>query len=307
MTESTIGEEPQRNRDIRETLVNRLQTATTFGYRVGQSDAAEPLALAALAFLGENRAKQVRRCSDRLEAFQNSDGSIGVRPDQSPFWPTALAAFLWAAAREKHAPRENAVQWLLTARGEPVESTRDIVGHDTSLIAWPWVLGTHSWLEPTAMAVAALKANGLGDHGRTRQAIRLLNDRLLPNGGCNYGNTEVLGQTLRPHLQPSGMCLWALQGEKKTPKSLATIEVVEQMTRELSDRGAAPVSHSWGVIGLSAENVETAVTFSSRALGSTDVMSLSLMILALQRGQSPLITAIQKPATIRPRKEPSHA
>ena len=33
---------------------------------------------------------------------------------------------------------------------------------------------------------------------RTREGVRLLRDRLLPDGGCNYGNTTVLGQTLSP-------------------------------------------------------------------------------------------------------------
>ena len=81
------------------------------------------------------------------------------------------------------------------------------------LVGWPWAEGTHSWVEPTALAVLALKSVGLGDHERTREAVRLLHDRLFSDGGCNYGNTVVLGQTLRPHLQPTALALLALWQE----------------------------------------------------------------------------------------------
>jgi hypothetical protein len=64
------------------------------------------------------------------------------------------------------------------------------------------------------MFVLALKAAGQGNHPRTREAVRLIGDRLLPAGGCNYGNTIVLGQTLLPHVQPTGMAMMALAGEK---------------------------------------------------------------------------------------------
>ncbi len=79
---------------------------------------------------------------------------------------------------------------------------------------WPWVEGTHSWIEPTAFSLLALKAVGQGAHPRAREAVRLLIDRILPEGGCNYGNTSVLGQMLRPHLEPTGVTLLALAGEE---------------------------------------------------------------------------------------------
>ena len=44
---------------------------------------------------------------------------------------------------------------------------------------------------------------GLPPHPRNwRNAQAMLIDRLLAGGGCNYGNTVVLGQELRPHVQP---------------------------------------------------------------------------------------------------------
>jgi hypothetical protein len=61
--------------------------------------------------------------------------------------------------------------------------------------------------------VLALKATGNTNHPRVREAIQLLTDRLLPDGGCNYGNTAVLGQVLLPHIQPTGLVMCALGAE----------------------------------------------------------------------------------------------
>ena len=88
-----------------------------------------------------------------------------------------------------------------------------LVGHDTTLQGWPWVVGTHSWVEPTAINVLALRSAGQAGHPRCREAVKLLLDRQLPEGGWNYGNTTVLGHVLRPQVQPTGLALAALAGE----------------------------------------------------------------------------------------------
>jgi len=50
-------------------------------------------------------------------------------------------------------------------------------------------------------------------HPRADEAVQLMLDRILPGGGCNYGNTIVLDQLLRPHIQPTGIVLLALAGD----------------------------------------------------------------------------------------------
>ena len=88
-------------------------------------------------------------------------------------------------------------------------------------ISRPMAEGTHSWIEPTAFHALALKATARGEHPRAREAITLLLDRQLPSGGCNYGNTAVLGQMLRPHVQPTGIALLALAREQDQGKRFA--------------------------------------------------------------------------------------
>jgi hypothetical protein len=280
---------------LREELTAELRDARIIGYASSRTHASEPLALAAMALHGQGESEAAQRCSDALAVCQDDEGKVGVRSREAPYWPTALAALLWAARGEKKSRRKRAVEWLMHARGEPIVADPDIVGHQTSLIAWPWVLGTHSWVEPTAMAVAALKANGLTNHARTREAVRLLEDRMLPTGGCNYGNTEVLGQTLRPHLQPSGLCLWALAGESKSRRTHLTLDYVRRAT----ERAQTPWSFAWGAIGLAAWNdaqqpKEKYRAIADSALRQKSPMSLALAILALQGAQSLPVKAIRK-------------
>jgi hypothetical protein len=197
-----------------------------------------------------------------LASIQQRDGSVGIsalQPD--PKWPTSLAVLLWMAMRRAMTsqsasnqaspydrPLDNAVTWTLSARGS-AGSRKAHIGHDTTLVGWSWAADTHSWLEPTAMFVLALKAAGLADHPRAREGVRLLVDRLLPNGGANYGNTIVLGQPLLPHIQPTGLALLALAGEScadpRIEQSLAYLE------RELThDTPAASLGYA--VLGLTS-------------------------------------------------------
>ena len=88
-----------------------------------------------------------------------------------------------------------------------------LAGRKTMAHGWPWVAGTYSWVEPTAIGLLALKHTAYARHRRAREAALLLVNRLLESGGCNYGNTVVFGQTLRPHVQPSGLALLALADE----------------------------------------------------------------------------------------------
>src|SRR5262249_4343392 len=116
-----------------------------------------------------------------------------------------------SSGREQTAS-DRALGWLLSTAGETSEPP-PYTGHDTTIPGWPWVAGTHSWVEPTALGRLGLRATGHASDARAGDAVRLLNDRLLASGGCNYGNTVVLGQTLLPHVQPTGATLLALAGE----------------------------------------------------------------------------------------------
>ena len=214
------------------TAIDRLSELRAWGYHADGASASEPAALTALALASHRGGQAAARPLDWLQEMQGDDGGVGIESGQStPAWPTGLAVSAWRAALAAE-PVDNrypgaidrGVAWMLSVAGESIPRG-NWNGHDTSIQGWPWVLGTHSWLEPTAINLIALEHVGRGDHPRAEEARRLLHDRLLPDGGCNYGNTIVFGQELRPHVQPTGLCLLALAGRNEiTPRIERSIE-----------------------------------------------------------------------------------
>ncbi|HEV3342081.1 MAG TPA: hypothetical protein VG125_17060 [Pirellulales bacterium] len=238
-----------------DTLVEELAEETHWSYELAGSIAAEPTAIAALALCAHRRVDAAARACRRLGELQATDGSVGVAPDRpSPGWPTGWAVLAWTAlatngggsVHQQHVNR--AVAWMLSQHGRTF-ATPSEMGHDARLDGWPWVDGTHPWVEPTAVNLLALKATGHGQLPRSREAAAMLVDRLLPDGGSNYGNTTVLGQVLRPHVEPTGLALLALAGESDPSGR------IERSLRYLENclaKTPAAVSLAYGVMGLAA-------------------------------------------------------
>jgi hypothetical protein len=215
-------------------LAERLPTKGPIDYAPGASGAAEPTAVLALAYLAAGFMDRAGEAADWLAGAQRADGAITVRPSEEwPKWPTALAVLAWhCTAKERYAERiKKAVDWTLKFESKKMTPDGD-VGHDVTIIAWPWAEGTHCWIEPTALHLLSLRAVGKEQHLRYRDGVRVLLDRQLPNGGCNYGNTTVLGQLLRPHLLPSSLALLALAGEPREPAILKSVAYLRRTLRE---------------------------------------------------------------------------
>ncbi|MHB1034146.1 MAG: prenyltransferase/squalene oxidase repeat-containing protein [Pirellulales bacterium] len=238
-----------------EEIVGRLAEQPCCGYRRDTSPATEPTALAALALASHGRNDAAEHARQWLVQRQGSDGGVGISAtDSTPQWPTGLAVLAWRSAGsngdqgryQKNIDR--AIGRLLALKGgtTPVGEPFD---HDTSLVGWPWVDGTHSWVEPTAIGLLALKATGHGQHARSREAVRLLLDRLLPDGGCNYGNVRVLGTLLRPHVEPSGLAMVALAGEQDSNGRVN--RSLEYLRRQVSG-DTTTASLCYGLMGLAA-------------------------------------------------------
>lgn len=266
-------------------------------YHPNGPTAAEPSALAALALLGAGRIDDATAHLNWLAENQlSASGSVPpLNGLQTPGWPTPIA-IVAAAAKSRNAESKfrlaQANEWLLSAKGTTLEKCPEF-GHDGMLVGWPWVIGTHSWQEPTAWSVLALKSVGMADHPRTREGVRLLMDRLLPEGGCNYGNTYVLGQKLRPQVEPSGLTLLALAGEDTDdPRVDRTIKYVASA---LSDQ-TTPITLSYGLLGLighhrspadAARWLESAYNRSNQREPSAQ--TIALLVLAAQGEDCPLV------------------
>jgi hypothetical protein len=274
-----------------------LLACAPWGYHAGEPSSAEPTALAALALLGAGRTADAQPHLQWLAAAQTSDGSIAPFSDLTQSaWPTPQAIFAAEVASSLNIDStfnlRQATQWLLTAEGKTVENSPDF-GHNGQLVGWPWVIGTHSWQEPTAWSVSALKALGKSQHPRTREGVRLLVDRLLSTGGCNFGNTVVLGQKLRPQVEPTGVALLALADEKIDD---SRIELSLQYLLDNLSAETTPISLSYGLLGLTAHHrrpLASEAWLKAAYLRTVErdasPFAMALFVLAAQAEECPLI------------------
>jgi hypothetical protein len=185
--------------------------------------------------------------------LQRRDGAVGVSAAlPAPAWTTPHAILLWAALDGYASESERAVEWLLAQAGRAIPNAAGperVVGHDTTLVGWPWIDGTHSWLEPTALAVLALCRSGRADHPRVPAGLQLIRDRALAGGGWNYGNRAAFGHDLRPQPGPTGLALLALAAAEPSAPS---IEPAIAYLLSALPATSAPLSLCWGVLGLRA-------------------------------------------------------
>jgi len=186
----------------------------------------------------------------RLVRDQHKDGRISVTPDHpEAFWPTPLAILAWQGSSPHKEAQASALDFLtgITGAHWPKEPNAASI-HDTSIIGWPWIEKTHSWVEPTSLAIQALKVTGHERHGRVTEAVRMLLDRQLPKGGWNCGNTVVFGKELYPMPHTTGMALDALSGIVPLHDIEGSLQYLKKRIQEVR----SPLALSWALLGLGA-------------------------------------------------------
>jgi hypothetical protein len=186
----------------------------------------------------------------RLRSEQEDDGRVGIgRGHSNSYWPTPLAILAWQNSPACHDAQIRAVQVLLATTGEhPARKPDDPWAHDTALKGWPWIQGTHAWVEPTATCVIALRRSGYGSHDRVNEAIRMLLDRQLPHGGWNSGNTLIFGRELHPNPEGTGAALLGVVDVVDQGKVVRSIEYLQGEVNRLR----TPISLGWALLGLGA-------------------------------------------------------
>jgi hypothetical protein len=223
----------------------------------------------------------------RLAASQLEDGRVGLSTSNpESFWLTPLAILAWHGSKKHAELRSRAVNFLLRTSGKHwVKEDNSPLAHDTSIQGWSWTQDTHSWVEPTSLAILALRTSGLGDHARVREGVRLLMDRQLPAGGWNVGNTLVYGVELYPQPDCTGLALSALVDcvpRSEVEKSL------KYLTSQVA-RVRTPLSLGWGILGLGAWGQKPGQTTAligecmdrQAKHGAYDTMLISLLLLSL--------------------------
>jgi hypothetical protein len=288
-----------------ELLALRGQSAA-WGYRAEQAPSVEPTALACLGLLASGDPVafaadllSCQRAADWMVSIARDDGSVPPSLDlMTPGWSTSYAMLLWSGLDGYGAARRRASTWLLKLEGQTHPHTMSadpVIGHDSTLVGWPWVEGTHSWLEPTAVAILALCRAGLGDHPRVAAGISLILDRALDEGGWNYGGRAVFGRSLRPQPGPTGLALLALAAGRVHAEAVSS--AVAYLHRTLRGIRSA-VSLGWGVLGLRsqdacpAEAIDWLSAGHEHCVGRPDAaLGLALVLLASSEQALDLLAA----------------
>jgi hypothetical protein len=300
----------------RRELIDLRGSSRALGYRSKHAPSPEPTAIACLALLatgyGATSTSDLAICHQAaawMAAMQQPDGSLRAAGGVAvPEWSAPYALLLWSALHGYDERESRALSWLMSRQGTTQRISRsedNVIGHNPSLVGWPWVEGTHSWLEPTAMAILALNREGLADHPRVAAGQKLIVDRALKAGGWNYGNKAAFGTELRPQPGPTGLALLALAA--CGDRSAAVSRGIEYLRAKLPEL-RAPVSLGWCALGLRAHQAVPARAESSleeshaRCTGKLDAaMGLGLLLLASsERALSLLIS----PASGRAGRQP---
>lgn len=230
----------------------------------------------------------VREGRSRLAKGQMEDGRVPLSPfTLDAFWPTSLALLAWHGSGVHLEQTRRGGNFLLNTTGIHFEKTSEVpVGHDPYILGWPWVGNTHSWVEPTSLCMIALQVAGYGEHGRVKEATKMLMDRVLSGGGWNTGNTVVFSQETRPAPEFTGMALNALTG--RVPRDM--VQPGLDYLRLQVERVRTPLSLGWALLGLGAWGIRPKESdawiretlYRQKEWGDYDTDLLSILLIALQ-------------------------
>lgn len=272
--------------NLYEELLKQLANQLPGGYSATGPTASEPTAWGTIALAQAGNLAAARKGAAWLRKQQSPNGAVGVvTSEETPAWTTSLAMLAWDAVHSATkgsaygANIKRATQWTLTTEGRTTEQKPQI-GHNTMLVGWSWAADTHSWLEPTAFFVRALREIGQDSHPRTREGVKMLVDRLLPTGGANYGNTRVLDQYLLPHVQPTGVVLWSLAGEQiDDPRINRSLDYLQDSL----EQPLGVSSLCFALMGLTAHGRATpsAQRLLAAAANGTELTTYKLALLSL--------------------------
>ncbi len=223
---------------------------------------------------------------EKLKSTQMPDGSVPLKISYpQAWWPTSLAVIAWHDKKQFRNNQAKAISFMLNFSGLHWEQKAPLTGHDPMIKGWPWIENTHSWVEPTSLAMIALEIAKRSKHSRFKEAKRMLLNRQLASGGWNYGNTIVFGQQLRPMPESTGMALSALHKKIDTKTIAKSLEYLQNEIKHLK----TPFSLGWGLLGLGAwertpsdkSNLIAGCLTQQEIFGPYNTLQLSLLLIAL--------------------------
>ena len=205
-----------------------------WGYAPGQDAHLEPTCLALLALAGqrERYAAVIASGEAWLRRAPSATAPIG--------WDAAgtrrPGRRRWCCSRWRNwgRPRTNEIAQRRGAAGPRAAGAIETDGEDDDQRhrrhADRLALGggNFSWVEPTAWACLALTRSGRATTRASQEGRKLLLDRVLENGGVNYGNRRIFGISLEPIPTPTSLTLLALQGQTDDRASRRSLDYLRK-------------------------------------------------------------------------------
>jgi len=186
-----------------------------------------------------------------LSERQAEDGLLSYSELQPiATWPTAIAMLAWFGNEAFYDRMVAATRFLELIWAENVARIPLRAGP----AGWPWTVGTAGWVEPTALAMLALRAFSVEPRPRVLEARDFLMERQLPSGGWNYGNTIVFDVELRPMTESTAQALTALAGLVDRSDVAASLDYLQEALEKVS----TPLTVAWGLLALSAWDLRPA-------------------------------------------------
>ena len=267
---------------LRQFLLRARNADGGWGYQAGKTSRLEPTCWAILA-LGSTVERTV------LEQWPCAEGLLVERHGAAPNYAFhGQGLIVLRALNLAHAAGNR----TLLAALQRVKGTRlaasDINRQDNSLQAWSWIDGTFSWVEPTAWCLLAQKQwsavpGAVGDRTRIVVAEQMLVDRCCAKGGWNYGNSNMLGQELRPFVPTTALALLSLQDRTSLPEVARSVAFLErEATSERSGTALALALMALRAYGRSTAAVrDTLVAQLPTTLGLGKIASAAMSLYAL--------------------------
>jgi hypothetical protein len=263
----SITSDRSATKQMREALVASANADGGWGYYPNHPSRLEPTCWALLALLAEDSADGSRAATPGqfLLQSQRPDGLLlepAMREEGRPNLGFNGIAALLMREHEDLAPevfRRALVSGITQNKGVKLPAS-ELYRQDNGIQGWAWIDGSFSWVEPTCWCALALKKTALPSpdvRARISEAERLLADRCCKAGGWNYGNSNMLGQDLRPYVPTTALGLLALQDRRhEACVSRSLDHLVEHRLSEGSAMALALTSISLRAFGVPTDDVD---------------------------------------------------
>jgi hypothetical protein len=226
---------------MREDLLNSLLKSQNsdggWGYYIGKQSALEPTAYALMALASSSAGKDALAGAHQFlqeRQLENGGWPVNAAGTEAEAWASALVGTALYVTDGFSEPCRRGAGFVLGSfarmRTDWATRTKEWLGGCFSCNpnrhpgGWGWTADTAKWVEPTCNALIFLNhVKGRMPDNRLLEVVaeaeRMTYERMCSQGGWNYGNTEVLGEKLRPYPMTTALALIALQNHGSQPEN----------------------------------------------------------------------------------------